>query len=405
MTASPLMGCHSINKGLLVLALAATSLAACVQFEPLQTVPSSIPTDQRVVPAEPVYGVVSYEMPLIMAPSSSPKAAPQGQVQELPPRTEPGLEALREARLLQASGDQAGMLKWLHQAADEGSAQAHLELALHYQNDVDQQAALTHLSRADAMGHAEATRVLAWHYLKGQGVAMDIAYGTRLLEKAAWGSTRAQREAGLLYLNIYTPNLNDSARGLELLKAASESGDTPAQAFYKHVLDKPNTPPRVPVPQTASEAPAPGLDSPSPSNPDPDSAMTVDFGPIGEPAITPPAPAQPEASAPLLQAPPGAGIDEDPAEATKRAALAGDLDAMCRYADQVLSGQSPSIEPELEAYAWLAVAADRGSQHAARQVVALDGVRAATEQRRPGELDARIAALNQVIAPPSEQPL
>lgn len=228
-----------MNNRFIVL-LCVALLAGCTRFEPLKTVEPVSTGTQRVVPADPVYGIVSHEMPLVMSASAPHETALEGEIRDVPPRPEPGHDALLAARQAEASGDLPGLLQALEDAANQGSPQAHYELARHYQNGhgvaQSQESALTHLSRADAMGHAEATRVLAWHYLKGMGVAQDIEYGSRLMEKAAWGSTRAQREAGLLYLNIYTPNLNDSTRGMELLKAASEAGDSPAMALYKHVF-------------------------------------------------------------------------------------------------------------------------------------------------------------------------
>ncbi|HLD67867.1 MAG TPA: tetratricopeptide repeat protein [Pseudomonas sp.] len=241
------------------LLLSAALLTGCTRFEPLQTVPPVSTGTQRVVPADPVYGIVSHEMPLVMSASAPHENALEGEIRDIPPRPEPGREALLAAQQAEASGDTYGLLRALEDAAEQGSPQAHYELARHYQNGDgvarSQESALTHLSRADAMGHAEATRVLAWHYLKGMGVAQDIEYGTRLMEKAAWGSTRAQREAGLLYLNIYTPNLNDSARGMELLKAASEAGDSPAMALYKHVFASAGAEPAT-SPATAATADA-----------------------------------------------------------------------------------------------------------------------------------------------------
>ncbi|MET1079583.1 MAG: hypothetical protein ABWY06_16345 [Pseudomonas sp.] len=391
------------------LLMAATLLSGCAsQFEPVKTVPSVVPPSQSVVPADPVYGVVSYEMPLVMSAQSTSGHPLQGQIRDVPAQVPAGQQALQAAEQARANGDTLGLRVALEQAANQGSAQAHYELARLYQNGDgvlhDQQSALTHLSQADALGDLEATRVLAWHYLKGVGVPLDIAYGTRLMEKAAWGNTRAQREAGLLYSNIYTPNLNDSARGLELLKAASEGGDTPAMAFYKHVLDKPAQPPVV-----AQEVPAnpatfyqalPGHAEHSPLATTPGSAPTDISVPAAAPlltdnlsTVTPPAGPAPTPAVPAANA-----LDnEAQAEQTKKAALAGDLQAMRRYANQVLAGEFPSIEPEVESYTWLAVAARRGDPQAAQDMLALAQVRTLTEQQAPGQLDARITALNETI--------
>lgn len=302
------------------LLLTSTLLTACTSgFEPLATVEPVTQKEQRVVPADPVYGIVSYSTPLVMTAPSADRAM-QGETRDLPPRELPGLEALQLAQEAEANGDSVAMLQALQQAAEQGSAEAHYQLARHYQNGAptpeEQTAALTHLSFADAMGHAEATRVLAWHYLRGIGVDADIDYGTRLLEKAAWGSVRAQREAGLLYLNIYTPHLNDSKRGLELLKAASDSGDSPAVALYKHALNTPQRPlaesPEAIAPAAATDAGLPPVDwaPPAPATPSehyepvPDESAFEAPAVETEPAEPTPAPvAAPEPLPPLAPTP------------------------------------------------------------------------------------------------------
>ncbi|UVE16439.1 hypothetical protein NVV93_12540 [Pseudomonas sp. LS44] len=350
-----------MSKSVVVCLLAAALCAGCASnFKPLRGEPAVVAANRPAPPEAPVYGVASYEPPQVwLAPLAKPDEV-QGKARSVQRLPEPGQELLLKAGESVAAGDQPGMLRLLQAAADAGNSTAHYELARIYQTGQDQTgqgvtvdlpAALSHLSLADAMGNPEATRVLAWNYLLGTGLSADVAYGTRLMEKAARRNDRALRELSLLYLNVYAPGLNDSARGLELLQLASDAGDLQAERLYRQH-------------QQATAAPGVAAEQP--------------YGAELAPGLVSIADAE-------------AHADE-----TKRAALSGDLQSMSRYAENVLQGQFPSLQPELESYAWFAVAAKRGSAPAAERIAALEPVR----QANAGQIEALVADLDSAIAAP-----
>ncbi|MCY1294041.1 hypothetical protein D9M68_599450 [compost metagenome] len=342
------------------LLLAAALSAGCASdFKPLRSEPANTAPNRPAPPEAPVYGVASYEPPQVwLAPLASPGEV-QGRTRNVQRPPEPAQALLAKARSAAEAGDQAGMLRLLQEAAEAGNATAHYQLARIYQTGdgvpVDLDNALAHLSLADALGNAEASRVLAWNYLLGIGVQSDLVYGNRLMEKAARSSDRALRELSLLYLNVYAPGLDNPERGKELLEIASRAGDVQAERLYRQAQSQLAA--AGPLAELYGQEAAPGL-------------VSVADG-------------------------------EAQAEALKRAALGGDLDSMCRYAEHVLQGWFPSLQPELESYAWYAVAARRGSEPAALRLASLEPLRQATEQASPGLLEATIADLDSAIAPPA----
>lgn len=134
-----------------------------------------------------------------------------------------------------ASGNYPVMLDSLLASADAGHALAHYELArLLTEGEIvvaDSQAARMYLERSAELGNPEAMRVMAWNALRGDGVARDTDQGVSMMRAAAQTSTRAQRELGMLYANIYEPHLNDIDQGSNYLTMAAESGD--AEAAYQ----------------------------------------------------------------------------------------------------------------------------------------------------------------------------
>ncbi|MBM7060928.1 sel1 repeat family protein [Pseudomonas sp. UL073] len=347
-------------KPVLSCLFAAVLCTGCASnFKPLRGEPAVVAPNRPAPPEAPVYGVASYEPPQVwLAPLASPSEV-QGQARNVQRLPKPGQDLLDKARVAAEAGDQAGMLRLLQQAAESGNGEAHYQLARIYQVGegvpVDLDAALSHLSLADAMGHAEATRVLAWNYLLGKGVQSDTVYGNRLMEKAARSNDRALRELSLLYLNVYPPGLDNRERGLELLDVASRAGDVQAERIYLQAQRQPQpTAEAVVVEQPFASETVPGL--------------------------------------------PSVADSEAQAEAVKRAALAGDLASMSEYADNLLQGRFPSIQPELESYAWYAVAARRGSEAAAVKLATLDDVR----QADPAAVDAMVANLDSAIAPAAD---
>ncbi len=133
-----------------------------------------------------------------------------------------------------AAGDYQAMIDQLMASAEAGNPQAHYELArLLSEGKVvvrDTHAARVYLERSAALGNPEALRVLAWNTLRGDGVPRDADKGVSMMRLAAETSTRAQRELGMLYANIYQPSLNDFDQASAYLTMAAEAGD--AEAAY-----------------------------------------------------------------------------------------------------------------------------------------------------------------------------
>lgn len=361
-----------------LLLLAAALCAGCSSgFQPLKAKPVVATRNRPLPPENPVYGVPSYEAPMVWVAEDPDDV--KGSTRNVEPRPEPAREILAQAMVAEEIGDTETLLARLHEAADAGNARAHYELARHYLTGegvaADQAAALDHLSQADALGSAEASRVLAWNYLRGTGVQQDVEYGTRLMEKAARTSDRALREISLLYLNTCEPYLNDPQRGLALLKVASDAGDSVSAPLYQLALRQQQGQP-IETSVAQAHEPLPCL----------------------APSIA--APAERDATAIALNAEPAE--NEAAAEATKLAALSGDLDAMVLYAEKLLSGEYPSTQPELESYTWFAVAASRGSGPAAERTASLAPILQSAEQRQPGLVDSMIAALDSAIQPPRQ---
>lgn len=162
----------------------------------------------------------------LAAPAEQAVTSPQAQV-DAGSLYEMGMAA-------KAAGDYQAMIDQLMASAEAGNPQAHYELArLLTEGKVvvrDIQAARIYLERSAALGNPEALRVLAWNTLRGDGVPRDADKGVSMMRQAAETSTRAQRELGMLYANIYQPSLNDFDQASAYLTMAAESGD--AEAAY-----------------------------------------------------------------------------------------------------------------------------------------------------------------------------
>lgn len=162
----------------------------------------------------------------LAAPAEQAVTSPQAQV-DAGSLYEMGMAA-------KAAGDYQAMIDQLMASAEAGNPQAHYELArLLTEGKVvvrDTQAARVYLERSAALGNPEALRVLAWNTLRGDGVPRDADKGVSMMRQAAETSTRAQRELGMLYANIYQPGLNDFDQASAYLTMAAETGD--AEATY-----------------------------------------------------------------------------------------------------------------------------------------------------------------------------
>lgn len=323
---------------------------------------------EPVEAAEPaaVYAAAPPATPVI------PPHAPAPIEQMLPTTSTSPLEsaqlAMAEAKRIGANGDQAGMLDLMEQSAYMGNYEALYELARIYQNGIgvpkDMARAIAYLTTADGFGHAESSRVLAWNYLLGNGVPQDRGYAVSLFEKAAAGSLRAKREYGLLLTNQLSPGLSDPAKGLAVLEQAMRAGDAESAFRLGTYLAESG---KVAEGEAAKAE-----------------ALKLGF-------VVPNS--APKSSAPIQL---GARSEVN-AEALKQKALAGDNEAIFNYANGLLLGKYPSIEPDFDAYCWFSVASDRGHQQARTELGAIQGVRVAADAKSPGKLDACIADLHAAI--------
>lgn len=293
--------------------------------------------------------------PTAHAEVATPAHMAGGPVPGEPLSTPPGA-FLTGASEAQSRGDMATMLSMLEVAASGGDAEAHYQLAKHYTQgtvvDPDVDKAQDHLNQAYAHGHAEAARVLGWQYIRGTNVAQDIPQGTAMLEQAAETSTRAMREAGLLFANVYAPHLNDPVKGRALLERASLAGDAESSRQLQALLVRQGDT------EAAEEASA-------------KAALSGSDAEMAEAAVS----VEPESVKPLTVA---------------EKAAQGDAQAMYEYANQYLLRKIKAGDPELEAYVWFTLAAEKGYQPAATEVQALAGVAVRTERQSPGLVDQMI---------------
>lgn len=213
-------------------------LAGCASEPPalpshLETMPLVFPSSSTGYPQDPV---------VVWQPvDHSPIASMDGENAIVATPENPDVERFAEDYLAQAeaaerAGDHPLQLAVLNQAAALGSSDAHYQLAkLYTQGQVtaqDHAAAARHLQAAAASGNAEAVRVLGWQMLRGDTGPADVQGGAALIEEAARSSVRAQREAGMLFANVYSAiRLDDPAKGKAYLTQAYEAGD--AEAAYQ----------------------------------------------------------------------------------------------------------------------------------------------------------------------------
>lgn len=291
-------------------------------------------------------------------PTATASVATRAEMADSPAPEEPTPPGafLTGASEAQSRGDMATMLSMLEVAASGGDAEAHYQLAKHYTQgtvvDPDVDKAQDHLNQAYAHGHAEAARVLGWQYIRGTNVAQDIPQGTAMLEQAAETSTRAMREAGLLFANVYAPHLNDPVKGRALLERASLAGDAESSRQLQALLVRQGDT------EAAEEASA-------------KAALSGSDAEMAEAAVS----VEPESVKPLTVA---------------EKAAQGDAQAMYEYANQYLLRKIKAGDPELEAYVWFTLAAEKGYQPAATEVQALAGVAVRTERQSPGLVDQMI---------------
>lgn len=274
--------------------------------------------------------------------------------------------ALEEARRVGAQGDTGTMIELMEQSAYMGNDDALYELARIFHNGVgvpkDITRAIGYLTTADGRGHLEATRVLAWDYLLGNGVQADRQYAEQLFEKASTGSQRAKREYGMLLADLAPPGLHNLDKGISLLTEASAMGDSEATFLLSQALDK-----KGDIAGAANVRELAGARS---------FLQQVD---------------KPKLTVQGVKA-------EVKAERLKTQALSGDRQAMYDLALGLLLRKYPSIDGEFDAYCWLSVAKDLGHPGSAQELKSIQGVRAEADAVTPGRMDQCIADLHQAIA-------
>lgn len=276
--------------------------------------------------------------------------------------------ALEEARRVGAQGDTGTMIELMEQSAYMGNDEALYELARIFHNGVgvpkDITRAIGYLTTADGRGHIEATRVLAWDYLLGNGVQADRQYAEQLFEKASTGSQRAKREYGMLLADLAPPGLHNLDKGIALLTEASAMDDSEATFLLSQALDKKGD--LAGAANARTLAGARGFQQSSQAD-------------------------KPELTVQGVKA-------EVKAETLKAQALRGDRQAMYDLALGLLLRNYPSIDGEFDAYCWLSVAKDLGHQGSAQELKSIQGVRAVADATTPGRMDQCIADLHQAIA-------
>lgn len=130
--------------------------------------------------------------------------------------------------------DPALRVKYLEDAAAKGSGKAHYELAKYYTGTkpANLKLAREHVEAAASLNHPEASRVIGWMMIKGEGgYAQNLIGGVAVMEVGVNESVRTQRELGMLFCNLYSDyKLNDPVKGEAYLLQAFNAGDVLAAA-------------------------------------------------------------------------------------------------------------------------------------------------------------------------------
>lgn len=137
-------------------------------------------------------------------------------------------ETYQYAMTLKADNPQ-GMIERLYQAAEQGSGNAHYELARELTSGLNMEknpdAAIGHLKDAVALNHAEGLRVLGLMNIRGDNMEVNIPSGMAMLERAANHSSRAARELGYLYKGKAYPQIKDTDQAILYLTKGYALGD------------------------------------------------------------------------------------------------------------------------------------------------------------------------------------
>ncbi|RMN17161.1 hypothetical protein ALQ64_03144 [Pseudomonas cannabina] len=264
---------------------------------------------------------------------------------------------LDDANAAKARGDVAQYISLLQQAADQGNPQAHYDLAKVFTEGTiavrDLEKANEHLRVAAEFGYPEAVRVIGWQLIRGDTGPADLQAGTDLIERAAQSSVRAQREAGMLFANLYQYHLNDPAKGKIYLAMASDAGDSDASfQLGKLYHDEGNDLEAVP-------------------------RLSVAAGQGNTRAMKLLRQIDPTATATGMSTP----------SADNTSGARPDSERLYQQANAIILRSGRTLEQEARAYAMFAVAHDQGHQLAGTELKALSGVKTLMDEQDPGWLD------------------
>ena len=297
------------------------------------------PDQSNTVPATPAQ---------LTAPAEQAVTSPQAQV-DAGSLYEMGMAA-------KAAGDYQAMIDHFMASAEAGNPQAHYELArLLSEGKVvirDTQAAKLYLERSAALGNPEALRVLAWNTLRGDGVPRDADKGVSMMRQAAETSTRAQRELGMLYANIYQPNLNDFDQANFYLAMAAEAGD--AEAAYHLGRLKEGAGDAIGAVEWYEKARAEGHEKAS------SALLALESGEPGAALMLAPSARHEQIAAAAAESPEG----------------------MYQRAMKLLSSQH-TPDDEADAYALLALASEAGYTAATQELTLQGGIKLRLDQQNP----------------------
>ncbi|KKN96081.1 hypothetical protein LCGC14_0170100 [marine sediment metagenome] len=299
-------------------------------------------TSKPTLPSPSKYSTIPIPGTATIRPAPAPPALVSS---EVPSLTNTFDQMIAEANRLGAAGDVQGKAQLLEQAGYTGSGKAFYLLARMQQDGSlpksDDQM-LKFLALAHEAGEVEATRVLGLLYLRGLSVPKDIAYGRGLLDQAAATSSRAALEYGQLLSGQSMPDLKDINASIPYLRFAYQSGERGAFDALLYALEIAG----------ASEQ-----------------ALILR--------------AQGESDVQL----PSTIEERDSGSVTTNALTADDV---FNHGQAVLIRRVPDPEPEFTGYCWIAAADALGHPGASKELDFIQGVRAISDRRSPGRLDACI---------------
>ncbi len=167
------------------------------------------------------------------APVLEPKPTPAPLPPPAPAVQEPSAaDALAKGNAALRSKDYAEAMTWFRRAAEQGNADAEIDIAFLYQNAQgvprDYAEAMTWFRKAAEQGNGRAENAIGFLYDKGWGVPQDYAQAMRWYRMAAdHGYSSAVRNVGILYKNGWgVPQ--DYAEAMRWFRKAADQGNAEA---------------------------------------------------------------------------------------------------------------------------------------------------------------------------------